>query len=376
MGDYRIDTDPERDATMLTVRAGQAELFSGSNSVIIRSGETAYFKTDQSPNVQSANERDSFDAFVADRESSAPVVASAEPAPATSVRAMIDRFSDHVTVPDLVADGVTGAEDLSNYGSWQNTAPYGDVWIPPVDPGWTPYSDGDWAYVGAWGWTWVDVAPWGFAPFHYGRWAYMTNRWVWVPGPRNTRQVYAPALVTFVGGGPADSVSWFPLGPRDPWNPPWRSQPGNLALPRLSGNRVMPNAVLTMSQRDFVAGGRVHPMVGVMPEGEVLGSVPLVAPLRESVLVGSSRLRPPVADRPLIARTAPPPAPISFAATLGLLAQNRGRPIAPQQLAVLRRQLPAAVVQRPAVRSSVPLVNTPRAAKPVPARQTAKPPAR
>ncbi len=50
-GDYRIDTDSERDATMLTVRAGQAELFSGANSVIIRSPQTAYFKTDQNPNV-------------------------------------------------------------------------------------------------------------------------------------------------------------------------------------------------------------------------------------------------------------------------------------------------------------------------------------
>ena len=34
-GDYRVDTDPDRDATMLTVRGGQAELYSGSSSMII-----------------------------------------------------------------------------------------------------------------------------------------------------------------------------------------------------------------------------------------------------------------------------------------------------------------------------------------------------
>ncbi len=33
-GDYRIDTDADHDASMLTVRAGQAELYLGSSTII------------------------------------------------------------------------------------------------------------------------------------------------------------------------------------------------------------------------------------------------------------------------------------------------------------------------------------------------------
>src|SRR5208282_4922598 len=60
--------------------------------------------------------------------------------------------------------------------------------------------------------------------FHYGRWAFVAGRWGWVPGPREVRPVYAPALVVFVGGGgPAmgGNVAWFPLGPREVYVPPY-----------------------------------------------------------------------------------------------------------------------------------------------------------
>jgi hypothetical protein len=364
-GEYRIDTDPGLDATMLTVRAGQAELFSGSASVLIRAQQTAYFKTDQSPNVQTANPPDDFDAFVGAREGTIATGDAAASAAPNTPRG-IDRFPDRVSVADLVADGVTGAEDLNAYGVWQNNGPYGQEWIPPVDPSWAPYSDGDWAYVEPWGWTWIDAAPWGFAPFHYGRWAYASNRWVWIPGPRNTVHIYAPALVTFIGGGAADGIGWFPLGPRDIWTPPWRAAPADTIVSRasVSMNRASFGAVHTMSQSDFVAGARVRPALGLAVEGQILGSSPLVMPVRESVLPGPVRSRPAIVNRALIARTAPPAAPISFAAKLGVLAQNQGRPLAPKQLADLRRQLPAATMQRTAVRYTAPLVNSPRSDRP------------
>ncbi len=369
VGDYRIDTDPERDATMLTVRAGQAELFSGANSVVIRARQTAYFRADQNPDVRTANNPDDFDSFVAEREDKVvtadPVVAAA----AGPTRGG-DRFSDRMAplngpaaVAELESEGVTGAEDLNAYGTWQNTMPYGEAWVPPVDPGWTPYSDGDWAFVEPWGWTWVDNAPWGFTVFHYGRWALVNSRWMWVPGARGTNTVYAPALVTFVGGGAASNVSWFPLSPREDWSPPWRNAVEPVALPRLS-NRNVPGAVHTLSQSDFVSGGRVKPMSALVAEGQVLGTLAPVMPVRDSVLMGPPRTRPLVVNRPLIARTAPPPAPITFAAKLGMLAQNQGRPLTPRQLGDLRHQLPAAVTTRAAVRSTVPLVSTPRVAKP------------
>jgi hypothetical protein len=340
-GDYRVDTDPDRDATMLTVRAGQAELFSGSNSKIIRAQETAYVRENQDADVRSANERDDFDAFISNREGvdSAPVNAR-------------------------VAPEVTGAEDLNAYGSWQTLPSYGDVWVPPVEPDWAPYSNGDWSYVDPWGWTWVDSAPWGFAPFHYGRWIFARNRWMWVPDSRTDRVTYSPALVAFYGGGASGSVSWYALAPRDPWTPPWRTGPaGALGIPikYYYPNRTAPGAIRTMSQIDFIGATRVHPAVALTTDGELLGSAPMVAPVRDSVLAGTIRPRPVVANRPLIARTAPPQAPLLFSYKQGLLAQSKGHPLAPKQMEDLRHQVPYATVMRPAVRSSQPLVNTPRA---------------
>ena len=97
----------------------------------------------------------------------------------------------------------------------------------------------------------------------------------------------------------------------------------------------------------------------------------MLTPVRDSVLAGTIRSRPPIANRPLIARTAPPPAPILFNFKQGLLAQNQGRPLAAKQLADLRKQVPYATAQRVSVRASKPLVTPRPAPKPVPnGRQT------
>jgi len=94
------------------------------------------------------------------------------------------------------------------------------------------------------------------------------------------------------------------------------------------------------------------------------------------VLAGTIRPHPAIANRPLVARTAPPPAAILFTFKQGLLAQNQGRPLAAKQLEDLRKQVPYATVQRPMVRASKPLIATPKpAAKPAPGR-AGKPPIR
>jgi hypothetical protein len=355
-GDYRIDTDPDRDATMLTVRGGQAELFSGSSSMIIKAQETAYVHENQDPDVRVANQTDTFDTFASSRDS----------------------VSDTPAAASHVAPEVTGAEDLNNYGSWQNLPTVGDVWVPPVAADWAPYSDGDWSYVDPWGWTWVDSAPWGFAPFHYGRWIFARNRWMWVPDSKTTPVVYAPALVAFYGGGASGTVSWYALGPREQYIPPWRSvQIGALGLPiKYSTNRNAPGAIRTLSQIDFVGATRVHPGVALSIEGDPQGAAPSLAPVRDSVLAGTIRPHPAIANRPLVARTAPPPAAILFTFKQGLLAQNLGRPLAAKQMEDLRKQVPYATVQRPMIRASKPLIATPKpAAKPAPGR-AGKPPIR
>jgi hypothetical protein len=147
--------------------------------------------------------------------------------------------------PPQAAVGMTGTQDLAQYGSWSNSPDYGAVWYPQVAAGWVPYREGHWAWVAPWGWTWVDDAPWGFAPFHYGRWVQIGPRWAWAPRPVvvvaepiPVIPIYAPALVSFVGniggigigitiGGPSvgPSVGWVPLGPREVYYPPYRVSP-------------------------------------------------------------------------------------------------------------------------------------------------------
>lgn len=136
-----------------------------------------------------------------------------------------------------VSPEMTGAEDLGQYGAWQQSPDYGPVWVPTVVVAdWAPYRYGRWVWSGRWGWTWVDDMPWGFAPFHYGRWAYWRDRWCWVPGPYVRRPVYSPAMVGWVGGNnismaisigsgrrppPPRYGAWVPLAPREAWTPPY-----------------------------------------------------------------------------------------------------------------------------------------------------------
>lgn len=142
----------------------------------------------------------------------------------------LDKRASATASNNYVSTEVVGYNDLHDNGDWDTVAEYGNVWYPrTVAVGWAPYRYGHWAWVAPWGWTWIDDAPWGFAPFHYGRWVYVSNRWGWVPGPRNVRPVYSPAMVAFVGGsGWSVSVSsgqpigWVPLGPRDVYRPWYR----------------------------------------------------------------------------------------------------------------------------------------------------------
>lgn len=115
---------------------------------------------------------------------------------------------------------VPGAYELDASGDWVPDSDYGPMWFPrEVPAGWAPYHYGHWVNREPWGWVWVEDEPWGYAPFHYGRWVLYRNRWGWVPGPREERPVWSPALVVFAGGGGAGISAWFPLGPGEPYRP-------------------------------------------------------------------------------------------------------------------------------------------------------------
>jgi hypothetical protein len=136
--------------------------------------------------------------------------------------------------PRYVPAAVTGYQDLDQYGSWSPDPDYGQVWYPSdVPAGWAPYRYGHWAWVAPWGWTWIDDSPWGFAPFHYGRWIDRDDRWAWVPQDIPPQPVYAPALVSFVGGdgwgvdlaagAAVAAIGWVALAPHEEYHPDFRA---------------------------------------------------------------------------------------------------------------------------------------------------------
>ena len=98
-------------------------------------------------------------------------------------------------------------DELSPYGSWINSPDYGYVWVPNVEPGFSPYeTNGYWILTDD-GWTWVSNYPWGWAPFHYGRW-YTDNLYgpIWVPGYE-----WGPGWVSWRRSD--DYYGWAPMGP-------------------------------------------------------------------------------------------------------------------------------------------------------------------
>ncbi len=203
-GRYLVQAGAEDRPTRITVLAGSAAFAAeGLDPVAISPGE-ALAVSGLNPLIPS----------MAAAEAPPPLVAWAQ------------GLEPRQPLPQAV-QGMTGADDLSRYGDWQQSEEYGDLWLPPVAQDWVPYRQGRWSYLQPWGWTWVDDAPWGFAPFHYGRWVEWNNRWAWAPGAWRGYDywpVYAPALVYFFPGIRPGWLGWAPLRPWHAYHPPfWAS---------------------------------------------------------------------------------------------------------------------------------------------------------
>ncbi|HEY3840609.1 MAG TPA: DUF6600 domain-containing protein [Bryobacteraceae bacterium] len=361
-GEYRIDTDPDRNATMVTVRSGDAAVSTQGGNFPVHPRQTAYFAGDgQPPQIQSENPTDPFDLFALDQ----------------------DRAEDSLPEPRYVSRDMPGWQDLDRNGQWGNDPSYGPVWRPTtVEAGWAPYRYGHWAWIEPWGWTWIDDAPWGFAPFHYGRWVMAGGGWAWVPGPVAPRPVYAPALVAFVGGhgfsmavgvgAGIGAVAWFPLGPREVFVPAYRVSPVyvnrvNVTTVNVTNiavvNRTYVNRtyVTAVDQRTFVSAQPVHRAIMNVPPGAIaraeIAHSAAVAPQRASVLahpgpaVNVPHPSAAIMQRSVVAQHAPAPAAVPFAARQQALHANPGRPVDPQTVNSLRRSTPA---QAPSVRTLPP----------------------
>ncbi|MEK6243934.1 MAG: DUF6600 domain-containing protein, partial [Pseudomonadota bacterium] len=389
-GSYRIEVDPVDDATAIVVRSGQGEVYGQRAAYNVDSRQAYRFggRGLRSYEYISTPRPEEFDRWASDRDRRAETSVSAR----------------------YMSRDVIGAEDLDAYGTWRNEPEYGRVWVPSrVANDWTPYRDGHWAWVQPWGWTWVDDAPWGYAVSHYGRWANVRGRWAWVPAPVQSRAVYAPALVAFVGGsnfqvtlssGNVGGVAWFPLGPREVYRPSYQVSRGyfedinrsntnvsnttitnvynNVNVTNVYMNRQVQGAVVAVpvtafAQSQPVAKAAVQAPQQAATSAPVATAAP-VAPVQQSVrgAAPAATVQPPARthERPIIARSAPPAAPAGFVAPQKDPAATPGTPPAPaagtQTPAATAASKPAA----PAPVTNVIVVAPPQAAPP-----TAPPPA-
>ncbi len=328
-GRYRIDADPDRESTTVTVRGGEAEVTSGGQAFPVHANQSAFITGTESPTteVRAALSNDNFDRWWENR----------------------DEREDRRPPPRYVSRDMVGYEDLDEYGSWSNEPGYGQVWVPrTVVAGWAPYRYGHWAFIEPWGWTWIDDAPWGFAPFHYGRWASFGGRWGWIPGPVAVRPVYAPALVAWVGGnnwgvslsfGGGGGVAWFPLGPREIYRPAYRVSESYVTRVNVTNitnitnvtnvtnvryvNQNAPGAVTAVSRNDFAASRSVARVAVRVPPGAI-ASAPVTTqsmPIARSQAImarpegRAAVARPPqsVVNTPVVTKTPPPAATRSLA---------------------------------------------------------------
>jgi hypothetical protein len=350
-GEYRVDVDPNGNATTVTVREGEGSATGGGSEFHMDSGDQATFTGTDTLTFDAGQARsfDDFDNWCRSRDD-------------REERAQSARY---------VSRDVIGYDDLDDNGEWRSVPDYGYVWFPTrVAAGWAPYRFGHWVWVSPWGWTWVEDEPWGFAPFHYGRWAEVGGGWCWVPGPVVVRPVYAPALVVFVGGprfnmslsfGGGGGVAWFPLGPREVYVPPYRTSEryvqnvnvtnttvnvtnvtnvyNNVTVNKVTNITYMHqnnvNAVTAVSHDTFVnarpvatAAVRVNPQ---QIQAAQVQRTMAVAPVQKSVVgaAPSAAVRPPqaVMQRQVVAKETPaaPHAPVYIAPQVTNTQQVRGQ---------------------------------------------------
>ncbi len=349
-GRYRVDVDPDNDRTTVMVWEGAGEAYGEDANFPLRAGDAVRF--------YGADLHD-YEIFALPREDSFDRYALAR-----------DQDLDRAESLRYVDDDVVGYADLDEYGSWRSVGSHGDVWFPNrVDDDWAPYRDGQWVWQDPWGWTWVDNAPWGFAPSHYGRWVSVSNHWGWIPGPRNVRPIYAPALVAFVGGrnwgvslslGGGSPIGWFPLGPREVYVPSYAASRdyftqvnvnntvinhstitnvynnyagGDINVAQVNyANREIAGALTAVPSAVFVNAQPVRPAAlhvdrDVARQGELTRVAP-IAPNALSVIgaapVATARPSRAAFDRKVVARNSPPPRERPFAERKAQLEKQPG----------------------------------------------------
>jgi hypothetical protein len=323
-GNYRIAVDEDGNSR-ITVRRGRVMVAASGRQIAVENSEIRVYGID-SPRYEIVGLPgiDAFDRWASERDSRYD-------------RSYTDAYR-------YASDDIIGAEDLAEYGRWEQIPDYGYAWTPTsVAAGWMPFSDGRWFWQDPWGWTWISNQRWGWATSHYGRWMPYRSRWYWVPVRPRTRVRYVPAVVEFVRV--RDHVGWFPLHPRDRYLPWWDRRD------RRNVTYVNRTYVTVVNQNTFISARPINKyivrdtvIVNDARSGR-FASESLPIPNRSSLRVvsetGGRRGYKPsanVLNRTAVVRTAPPAPPPSFREKLPEIQKAQGRPIEPSRALALVSQ--------------------------------------
>jgi hypothetical protein len=318
-GQYRVAVDDDGNSRV-TVRRGRVIVATGGRQIAVENSEVRVYGID-SPRYEIVRlpATDAFDRWATERDERFD-------------RAYTDAYRH-------ASDDIIGAEDLAEYGRWEEIPEYGYAWTPSrVVAGWAPFSDGRWYWQDPWGWSWISNERWGWATSHYGRWTLHRSRWYWVPVRPRTRVRYAPAVVEFVRV--RDHVGWFPLHPRDRHIPWWERRDRQ----RFDRNVTYVNRtyVTVVNHNTFISAKPVRRNIvrdsvivrEVSSSRFISDSLPI--PSRSSLRIvsenGGRRGHRPsdkIVNRVAVVRTAVPAEPRAFQDKLPEIQKNQGKAVAP-----------------------------------------------
>jgi hypothetical protein len=399
-GNYKINVNEAGDATVVEVRDGQGEVTGGGAAYTIRPGEIGTFNGTEQLDADVARFRhddDDFDSWCANRDRRRDHSVSAKYVSNDAIGYEdLDEYGGWRHVPEYGTVWFPHVTEVGwapyHYGHWAYIAPWGYTWVDDAPWGFAPFHYGRWVTVGG-VWGWVPCPP----------------RPVAVVGVAYVRPVYAPALVAWVGGphfavgigvgggfAGGVNVGWFPLGPREVYVPSYpvsRTYVNNVNVSNTTVNTTVVNNYynttivnkttnvtnnnVTVNNQHYVNQSVPGAVSATTPEAftsaqsvsknsiavnqkqvasaPVAATTPSVAPVRQGVLGSGApaAAKPPATlqTRAVVARTAPPPAPMSFAKHQEAIQANGGKPLAMSQM---RETQPETAQARPNIKIAPP----------------------
>jgi DNA segregation ATPase FtsK/SpoIIIE-like protein len=324
-GQYRVAVDDDGNSRV-TVRRGRVTVAASGRQIAVENGEMRVYGID-SPRYEIVGlpAIDAFDRWNSERD---------------------DRFErSYSDASRYASEDIIGAEDLAEYGRWEDIPEYGYAWTPSrVATGWAPFSNGRWYWQDPWGWSWISNERWGWATSHYGRWTHHRSRWYWVPVRPRTRVRYAPACVEFVRV--RDHVGWFPLHPRDRHVPWWERRDRRFDRNVTYVNRTY---VTVVNHNTFITARPVNKYI--VRDSVILRDArsarfteSLPIPNRSSLRIvsdnGARRGHRPsdkIVNRVAVVRTAVPASPRRFQDKLPEIQKNQGKAVEPARILAAAR---------------------------------------